>query len=300
MYYVLYVDSLFLVNFVMNLCLLLLVNRSLLRTATRRRMIGGAAVGAVLFFLPYICPGPPVLTFLIGIFGGSVLMILVSFPVRSFRAFLEIVERLLLYAVLLGGTMLLLVKKLPWLQRVYTHTWGILGIGVFLYLLFGYLTERKRGKEHLCKVVLINRTNRITLNALVDTGNSLVEPISGRPVSIIGADIVARLWGGEPEFFRAVPYHSIGRSKGILKAYFLQEMQIDLNGVTKTCKGVYLAVCEEYITSSEEDKECQVKIILNPALLQEGSKEEKVRERRKRKRKERFGYWYDIKGGSSG
>ena len=47
MHYELYVDSLFLLNFIMNLYLLILVDNSTLRTATAGRLAAGAAVGAL-------------------------------------------------------------------------------------------------------------------------------------------------------------------------------------------------------------------------------------------------------------
>ena len=51
MVYELYVDSLFLINFVMNLYLLILVDQSCMRTATRMRILLGACVGAVVYVL---------------------------------------------------------------------------------------------------------------------------------------------------------------------------------------------------------------------------------------------------------
>ena len=52
-------DSLFLVNFVMNLYLYILLAKSMKRTATRFRIIGGSAVGAALFVLWIFLPGIP-------------------------------------------------------------------------------------------------------------------------------------------------------------------------------------------------------------------------------------------------
>ena len=59
MRYELYVDSLLLINFVMNLYLLMLVSRSSLCTATPGRLLLGALFGAVSYFLPFFLPGPP-------------------------------------------------------------------------------------------------------------------------------------------------------------------------------------------------------------------------------------------------
>ena len=57
MQYEIYIDSLFLLDFAMNLYLLLLVNRSLNHTATWKRLLAGAAFGGagycLMFFLPF-------------------------------------------------------------------------------------------------------------------------------------------------------------------------------------------------------------------------------------------------------
>ena len=45
MQYEIYIDSLFLLDFAMNLYLLLLVNRNLNHTATWKRLLAGAALG---------------------------------------------------------------------------------------------------------------------------------------------------------------------------------------------------------------------------------------------------------------
>lgn len=290
MYYELYVDSLFLVNFVMNLYLLLLVNLSVFRTATRKRLILGALLGAGFYLLPIMMGGPRWMRFPVGIPVGAVLMIVVTFRANSIRAFLEVAEKLILYSVLMGGSMLLIIKKIPWLEENSVGIWGVLGMGAILYLLFGYLAEHKMQQGKQCKVTLVNGENKITVRALLDSGNSLVEPISGKPVSIVEKDIIHRLWDRDPELYRAIPYHSIGKKHGILKGYSLPEMRIEVNGVPKICKDVYVAVCEEYVTSEE-------KMILHPDLLSEAGE---THRRKKNMSKERYGNYYDIESGSSG
>lgn len=266
MYYELYVDSLFLVNFVMNLYLLLLTNRSLFCATTRVRVILGAAIGAGLYFLPFFCAGPLWLKNLLGFLPGTVAMILFTFRVRNMRAFWGIAEKMIMFAILMGGTMLLLAKKVKWIEMRIADIGGILGIGALLYLLFGYLCEQRRRTGKLCKVTLISKGNRLTVTALIDSGNSLVEPISGKPVCIVENGILASLLDME-NLYRVIPYHSIGKKRGILKGYLMPEMRIELNGVTKVCKDVYVAVCEEYISDTRDEGGCQVKMILHPDLL---------------------------------
>lgn len=267
MYYELYVDSLFLVNFVMNLYLLLLTNRSLFYTATRTRVIFGAALGAGLYFLQFFCAGPIWWRTLAGFLPGTVVMILVTFRVRHIYAFLEIAEKMVLYAVLMGGTMLLLAKKVKWIAMRIAGIGGILGIGALLYLLFGYLCERRRRVEKLCRVTLNGKGSKLTVMALIDSGNSLVEPISGKPVCIVENGILAGLFDMENSLYRAIPYRSIGKRRGILKGYLMPEIQIECNGVMKVCRDVYVAVCEEYISEARDEGGCRVKMILHPDLL---------------------------------
>lgn len=267
MYYELYVDRLFLVNFAMNLYLLLLTNRSLYCPAARMRVISGALLGAGFYFLQFFCVGPPWLRTLMGCLPGMVVMLLFTFRIRSVRSFLEVAEKLVMYAVLMGGTMLLLAKKVRWLGTRMAGIGGILGLGALLYLLFGYLCERKRRTKGLCRVTLINKGVQLTVTALMDSGNGLVEPISGKPVCVIEQGILEKLLDMDNHLYRAIPYHSIGKRRGILKGYTVPEIRIELDGVTKICKNTYVAVCEEYISHTRDEGDCQVKMILHPDLL---------------------------------
>ena len=54
MHYELYLDSLFLLNFGMNLLLLCLVDHSMGHTATWYRLLPGAGVGAVWYLFPFL------------------------------------------------------------------------------------------------------------------------------------------------------------------------------------------------------------------------------------------------------
>jgi len=272
MYYELYVDSLFLVNFGMNLYLLLLVNRSLFCTATRKRLILGAVIGALLYFLPFFCKGPQWFKFVLGIPTGGIAMIVVTFRVKTITGFFRVLEKMLQYSILMGGAMLLLYR-IPGMEKWLSGLWGILGMGALLYLLFDYRLEKKATEDNLRRVTLVQGNNQITVRALLDSGNSLTEPISGKPVSIVEKDILSNLWPENPSLYRAIPYSSIGKKRGILKGYLVPEIRIEIGGVIKICPNAYVAVCEEYLTAEENKGVNHIKMILNPRLLEEMSKE---------------------------
>ncbi|MDE7269121.1 MAG: sigma-E processing peptidase SpoIIGA, partial [Acetatifactor sp.] len=116
MVYELYVDSLFLVNAVMNLYLLILVNRSTLRTATRRGMVLGACAGAAVYLLPFLIEWPAWLKWSLALLSGTGLMIGIAFRPRSLRAFLQILRQLFWYSFLMGGLLLFVGSAMPFLQ----------------------------------------------------------------------------------------------------------------------------------------------------------------------------------------
>lgn len=261
-YYELYVDSLFLINFVMNLILLVLVNRAHLRTATRRRLIAGAAFGAGMYLLPFLLPGLAAFRMILGFLGGGAGMLVIAFRIRSWKALWRTGEKLLLYTFLLGGGILFVIRLLPGARDVLVNVMGIMGLGALLALFLSYIRERKEKTQDMCKVVLVGHGAKITINALMDTGNSLIEPISGKPVSILEKSVFDSLCREErPEGFRAIPYHSIGKSNGILHGYLLPEMLVEVDGVTKTCKDIYVGISDE-LTRGE------YKMILNPCVLE--------------------------------
>ena len=108
-------------------------------------------------------------------------------------------------------------------------------------------------QNQLCRATLHREKSAITVTALVDSGNSLTEPISGKPVCVVEEKIVRGLWGKSMKGFRAIPFHSVGQNHGILEGYLLPGLSLEMNGVRKELK--------------------DVKMIVNPLLLSENSRE---------------------------
>lgn len=82
---------------------------------------------------------------------------------------------------------------------------------------------------------------RLRLTALQDTGNTLRDPVTGRPVLVVGAEIAKQLIGLTPQQLRSpvetvttagipslrlIPYHAVGRSGGMLLAIKIPEVKI--------------------------------------------------------------------------
>lgn len=261
MYYELYVDSLFLLNFVMNLLLLLLVNQRTCRTATRGRLILGAALSSTLYILPFLCAGPTWLRFGSSMLLGTAVMVWIPFRVRSFRALRQVIAYFLKYSFLIGGCLLFLLQVFPGFSKLIAGSIGIMGLGMVLFL---FLFYRREEGEGVCRVIIKEGTVTVAIWGFWDTGNSLVEPISGTPVCVVDGEVIAKLWEKEPEVYRVIPYHSIGNT-GYLKGFRIEELRVELYGMEKVFRKVYIAQAQ--IGVSKEEKQEYAKVILNPLLL---------------------------------
>ncbi len=91
-------------------------------------------------------------------------------------------------------------------------------------------------------VTILHRGQRLQLTALVDTGNSLHDPLSGRPVLVAREEIAGKLLGlsaeqlrspiqtmgsGACKGLRLIPYHAVGVSCGFLLAFSPEGVWID-------------------------------------------------------------------------
>ncbi|MBQ4537212.1 MAG: sigma-E processing peptidase SpoIIGA [Lachnospiraceae bacterium] len=261
MYYELYVDSLFLLNFVMNLLLLLLVNQRTCRTATRGRLILGAALSSTLYILPFLCAGPTWLRFGSSMLLGIAVMVWIPFPVRSFRALRQVIAYFLKYSFLIGGCLLFLLQVFPGFSKLIAGSIGVMGLGMVLFL---FLFYRREEGEGVCRVIIKEGAVTVAILGFWDTGNSLVEPISGTPVCVVEGEVIEKLWEKEPEIYRVIPYHSIGKT-GYLKGFRIEELRVELYGMEKVFREVYIAQAQ--IGVSKEEKQEYAKVILNPLLL---------------------------------
>lgn len=268
MHYELYVDSLFLVNFVMNLYLLILVNRGTLGTATPMRILIGSAFGAGCYLICLCVPGPIFLKLVPGFLIGSIGMLLISFSVKSIRMFFTLFEKMLEYSFFMGGALLFLGKYLVPSGAFARGGVRILGMGGIMFLLISKIIGKNRRNDHLCRAVLCRGTASMTVTALIDTGNSLVEPISGKPVSVIDEKIFQSLWDRGERLYRVIPYHSIGKKHGFMEGYLLPELRLEVQGIQRIYKDVYVAVSPEMISALDRGDEKTIKMIINPDLFQ--------------------------------
>ena len=172
MHYELYLDSLFLLNFGMNLLLLCLVDHSMGHTATWYRLLAGAVVGAVWYLFPFLWKGTAAGKLLLCFLPGTILMLYVTFHIRSLGTLWNYFRKLMLSTFLIGGILAALLRGFP-MGRNYLPGIGMtLGVGAFS----GWILVWGRKKWNMSES--LTRRNRSVLpgNFIFDTTYAASEP----------------------------------------------------------------------------------------------------------------------------
>ena len=69
-----------------------------------------------------------------------------------------------------------------------------------------------------------------------------------------------------------IPYHSIGKKRGIMRGYLLPELELDTEGMRLKFKDVYIAVSDEEVSRTDGAEVESVEIIINPGLFEKNHK----------------------------
>lgn len=245
--------------------MLLLVNQSTYKAAGTKRLLFGATLGAAFACTYYLLWEVPVMIRGLIAFGfGGIAMLFGTFRITDLKAFFFILEKMLLFSILLGGGTFTLIEKIPGLKERSMGIWMILGLGSVGYLFYRRIQDKELNKteESYCTVILKNGDKQVKASALVDSGNGLIEPVSQKCVCVIEKRLFEELFDEKEELWRAIPYRSIERKNGILKGYCLKELVIMPRGIRKTFQNVYVAVADEEIGP-------KIRMILPACLLEE-------------------------------
>lgn len=253
---VVYLDTLFLLNSVMDYLLLLCSARIAGEPLYRLRMAFGAVLGGA-YAAATVLPGLEFLLHPLCKVCAAVLMVVVGLG-KSGRLLRQTVIFFALACAFGGGV--LAVSLLG--GRGMSLGGGVIYSGMDIkivllsaagcYALFTLALNRvgrhTAAAGELLPVRLCLFDREITLIALVDTGNTLSDPVSGRPVMVAEADSVARLfpkgilpsaeelndparlverlnsgsWKGR---FRLLPYRAVGVDCGLLLAVRMDRVQ---------------------------------------------------------------------------
>ena len=265
MKYIVYIDRLFLLQAVQTLALLLLTGtflnwRAPSVAASVLRLVLGSGAEALFFCAVFLLPGLGSLAVRLLLAAGSLAGLLLIFRIRSPGLLLR---ASLIYCgagFLLAGAVYALPRPL---QTSASAVSAIMLLAASAAALF-WKRERKRREQTVVTAELLEGNVRIVTEALIDSGNTLYDPISQKPVSVVERGVLeGRIELERPERFRLVPYHTLG-SRGLMQAVEIEKLKVKQEGREILLEHVLLALYNGEVTKSGS-----YRMILHPALLQD-------------------------------
>ncbi|WP_105614959.1 sigma-E processing peptidase SpoIIGA [Vallitalea okinawensis] len=294
-----YFDVLFLINLIMDFIILWVVNAISKENSKKGRLLLGALFGAVTMCLLVFVPKE--LYNFIGYVLITVGMIAISFKFRNIKNFIKLWLLTYLVAVCIGGTGIALFY--------YTNLGSIVG-NMFIFqlnnlsinLLLGsiivsyifikffvswygkfLLTRRKL----YAMDIMINEKN-IGIKGLVDTGNSLVDPLTNMPVVIVESsqfkDIIPKdllyIISKNSDYnlellasvaaqsdlksrLRLIPFTSIGKNNGLLVGFKPDQIILYDTQQTKKIEDVIVAISDKNLA-----QDGTYNALIHPALVE--------------------------------
>lgn len=225
MKYEIYLDTLFLIQMVINYCVLMLTAALMRLITSRLRVMIASMAGAVGSCLMVFPTGINVYVKFVLIFiTFGLVMTGIAFRVRGVRQYLCMLLAIVTTTFLLGGIVQWLVSVSD--NRFPTEVWLLLLILVYGVLQYG-LREYRKQRSLFVPVTLTfgnedEGTRHISVVALQDTGNRLREQETGKAVCILEEGVLSLSLKNDYE----VTYHSLGREEATMKAAMIPEMII--------------------------------------------------------------------------
>lgn len=261
-----YLDVVFIENLVMNLSVIL--SEAILLNSLNKliRKIGSALFATAYYILTLIFPKLSGFQVFVGI-----LIILIAFRPRNLKLLIKQVFLFYFINFVFAGTSFALMcafnkDKFSIFNGVVIGKFDVFKVflaGIIAIIMLTYFF-RKRSK-HVFKDVVISISGKVKeIRLLLDTGNLLREPYTGKPVMIVEKsalknvideelfnDLEKMLKGGEiiPDGMFLIPYRSLGNSLGFLLGIKPDFVTLKKNG-KKFCN-VVIGICNENISETK-------------------------------------------------
>ena len=265
-----YLDSLFFMNLMINWGILKLLQYKFSLENTNIRVFLAAAFGAATYVMLFLVPVKSV-WWQFAVTGFSIpLMVSIVLPKRKRRFACKMMGWGLAYSFLTAGILRTILYKWK-LFSGKEITVGIVLVGVYVCVCVGfrYIRQRqKAAKKSLCTVTIDSAGVKTRVKALIDTGNSLVEPVSKQPVCLIEEELLARITLENPLFLRMIPFRSVGCRQGLLYGVQIPKLIISCEEETYVVTDVICAGVGHQLSTKQA-----YQMILHPDLVTEGKRE---------------------------
>ncbi len=296
---VLYIDVLFLENVIVNYGILLVTEKLSGRYSTIMRKFISAVIGAAYLVAMLLCPKVQTLYTIFGKLLLSVLMIAIAFPGREIKSMMKAFLSFYLSTFIFAGAgyaLMSLTNQGIYFKNgeFYNHMKSdtlllalTLVFGILMVRAFADIFRKRVEKESFIVKASIHLGERtVSLQALIDTGNSLMDPVTQYPVMIAELDGIKELLpAGMAEWLknwsqtqavqgtseessewrkriRLIPFHAIGTNNGMLPGFKPDRVCVEKEELQYERTQVVVCICQNRLSTKN-----QYKAIISPELV---------------------------------
>ena len=224
-----YLDLVFLLNYIIDFLLLLSVSYILKRNVKLVRILLGALVGSIAIFLLFLNTNN--ISLFVFKLIISIFMIIATFSYKNIKYFLNNFIYLYLCSVVLGGCLYLIKNEVSLKNKGLIFINSNLKLNLFIVIvlipiiMFFYIKQCRKLKcnyNNYYKVDVIYKNNVYKFNAFLDTGNKLKDPYKKRPIILVNTNKIDFSY----EKSILVPYTTVNGG-GLLKCICVDKIIID-------------------------------------------------------------------------
>lgn len=226
-----YLDYVFLINFLFDFILLNSISIILKRNIQRKRLIFGSFYGGLSTFIIFLNINS-YLYFILKLITG-LLMIIITFKYKNLKYTITNFIYLLILSIILGGSLYLINIEIGYDHiGIIFFTNGkklniiiLIILSILIMIIYIKIINKHKTNINLYyKVDLYIQNKIIKLNAFLDTGNKLKDPYTNKSICIINKNILKDKYN-----YIYVPYKTINGSS-IMKCIKIKKIYISKVG----------------------------------------------------------------------
>ena len=225
-----YIDLLFILNFIYDVIILTTVSITLKRKVTIKRIFLGSLLGALSTFLIFI-PINKYFLLSLKILAGLI-MVFITFKYKNIKYFLNNTIYLYMCSVILAGF-------LYFLKIEFNNLCYFISLSIAPLILYLYIIEQKKLKKvvNYYKNVLITLKNNrvIELKGFIDSGNKLKDPITNKYIILINKIKLKGIYNIRSPMY--VPIKTVNRTS-LLECISIKNIIIDNKSYSKYLLGL--------------------------------------------------------------